>query len=124
MKDLMECLFSYGTLQQESVQLDTYGRLLSGTEDHLLGYRMGTVEISDMDVVRKSGLKHHPVAIFTGNKSDEISGMIFQITQSELMASDGYEVAEYERVRTVLKSGKSCWVYVLREDLIPCKLGK
>lgn len=103
------------------MQLETYGRLLHGTVDHLIGYRLSTVEISDIKVIRKSGLKHHPVAIFTGYKSDVVSGKKFQLTQSELAASDGYEVAEYERVKTVLKSGKSCWVYVLRGNLIPCK---
>lgn len=31
-------LFSYGTLQQENVQRATFGRLLDGTPDALMGY--------------------------------------------------------------------------------------
>lgn len=112
----MEYLFSYGTLQQEAVQLETYGRLLSGETDHLVGYRMGKVNISDLEVIRKSGLKSHPVATATGNKNDKILGMVFTITLDELLATDNYEVAEYERVQTILKSGKKCWVYILRND--------
>lgn len=34
----MEKLFSYGTLQLEQVQLDTFGRLLEGQADTLQGY--------------------------------------------------------------------------------------
>jgi hypothetical protein len=35
-----EKLFSYGTLQYEAVQLDTFGRTLLGQKDVLLGYRL------------------------------------------------------------------------------------
>ena len=35
----MENLFSYGTLQQENVQIKNFGRSLSGTLDVLQGYR-------------------------------------------------------------------------------------
>src|SRR5689334_5312839 len=35
-----ELLFAYGTLQQEAVQLATFGRRLEGVEDALPGYRL------------------------------------------------------------------------------------
>lgn len=35
-----EKLFSYGTLQQETVQLSTFGRKLQGTADVLIGYHL------------------------------------------------------------------------------------
>ena len=35
----MPKLFSYGTLQQEDVQLATFGRRLTGVSDALVGYR-------------------------------------------------------------------------------------
>lgn len=113
-KSETENLFSYGTLQQDAVQQETYGRSLNGHADHLVGYQIGSVTISDADVIRKSGLDVHPVAVFTGNEQDEISGMVFDITKDELLATDSYEVAEYQRVRIVLKSGQESWVYVLR----------
>ncbi len=38
----VENLFSYGTLQSESVQLETFGRKLEGEPDTLPGYRLVT----------------------------------------------------------------------------------
>jgi len=34
----MALLFSYGTLQQEAVQMSTFGRLLDGQPDELVGF--------------------------------------------------------------------------------------
>jgi hypothetical protein len=48
-------LFSYGTLQQDEVQLSSFGRLLEGQEDAMVGYRQSLVEITDPEVIRKSG---------------------------------------------------------------------
>lgn len=110
----MNMLFSYGTLQDKSVQISTYGRELSGQADTLLGYRMGQVKISDAEVIRKSGTDIHPVAVATDNTKDEIPGTVFELTDEELSASDEYEVDEYERVSTTLKSGLISWVYVLK----------
>jgi len=45
-----ENLFSYGTLQYESVQLSTFGRKLTGIKDTLIGYRLEMVEITDPSV--------------------------------------------------------------------------
>jgi hypothetical protein len=39
----MPKLFSYGTLQQEDVQLTTFGRRLAGVADSLVGYRQSMV---------------------------------------------------------------------------------
>ena len=35
----MENLFSYGTLQYRKVQIETFGRILNGTNDILIGYK-------------------------------------------------------------------------------------
>src|SRR5277367_6175035 len=51
----MPKLFSYGTLQQEDVQLATFGRRLAGVSDALVGYRQSMVAIDDPEVVRTSG---------------------------------------------------------------------
>ena len=39
----MPLLFSYGTLQQPAVQLSTFGRLLQGTPDELLGFEQSVL---------------------------------------------------------------------------------
>ncbi|WP_090453389.1 gamma-glutamylcyclotransferase family protein [Dyella sp. OK004] len=108
----MPHLFSYGTLQQEGVQISTFGRLLAGTPDRLRGFRQSLVEIDDPEVVRTSGMTHHPIVMFTGIDADEVSGVVFEITGDELMRADTYEVSAYIRVRVTLASGISAWAYV------------
>ena len=53
---MMELLFSYGTLQLEKVQMESFGRTLKGAKDAIPGYKLSTVEITDKDVLEKSGL--------------------------------------------------------------------
>jgi gamma-glutamylcyclotransferase (GGCT)/AIG2-like uncharacterized protein YtfP len=105
-------LFSYGTLQLESVQLSSFGRLLAGTPDALPGYRREMLEITDAAVLAASGERFHPVVVPSGNAEDEIPGTVFQITAGELAAADKYEVADYKRIEVALKSGLRAWVYV------------
>lgn len=111
----MEALFSYGTLQQQQVQLDTFGRLLEGTKDTLPGYKLGEVEISDAAVIASSGKTHHPILISTGNLNDTVSGTVFLISETELAQADDYEVDEYQRVKASLLSGNTCWIYAAVE---------
>ncbi len=70
----MTKLFSYGTLQQENVQLATFGRKLTGDKDSLIGYRIGEIEITDADVIAKSGKTHHPMLIKTNSPHDLVNG--------------------------------------------------
>ncbi len=112
-----EPLFSYGTLQNAEVQLETFGRELEGFVDVLLGYQLEMVEIEDAQVVLLSGKTHHPIAVLSADKSAEIKGMVFKITQQELARSDKYEVDAYQRVLGQFKSGKKAWVYVSAKTL-------
>ena len=107
-----EKLFSYGTLQYETVQLSTFGRKLNGKSDALIGYNLSNLEISDPDVVATSGKAVHPILIYTGHETDVVDGMVFDITTEELQSADRYEVADYKRVSAKLRSGKTAWVYV------------
>jgi gamma-glutamylcyclotransferase (GGCT)/AIG2-like uncharacterized protein YtfP len=104
-------LFSYGTLRQDGVQLSSFGRLLKGRTDALPGWKQEMIEITDVDVLAKSGLRFHPI-ITPGSTSDEVVGMVFEITADELANADRYEVADYKRVTVRLKSGIEAWVYV------------
>jgi gamma-glutamylcyclotransferase (GGCT)/AIG2-like uncharacterized protein YtfP len=105
-------LFSYGTLRQENVQLASFGRILSGSPDALPGYATTMIEITDAEVVAKSGMKFHPMVVETGNPSDEVPGTLFLITEPELAAADAYEVSDYRRIEVSLRSGRRAWVYV------------
>jgi gamma-glutamylcyclotransferase (GGCT)/AIG2-like uncharacterized protein YtfP len=108
----MPKLFSYGTLQQEDVQLATFGRRLAGHRDQLAGFIQTEVEIDDPDVVAASGKTHHPILVFTGLPDDRVSGTLFDITGTELAQADDYEVDDYKRIAVTLASGMQAWVYV------------
>jgi gamma-glutamylcyclotransferase (GGCT)/AIG2-like uncharacterized protein YtfP len=109
----MSLLFSYGTLQQETVQLSTFGRLLQGQSDELLGFEQSLVRIEDPQVVAANGKTHHANVAFNGRNDSRVSGTVFEITDAELAAADHYEeVAAYKRIAAMLASGKQAWVYV------------
>lgn len=108
----MPLLFSYGTLQQEGVQLSTFGRRLEGTPDNLVGFTIAKLKIEDPEVISKSGKEYHPIAKMTDSTHNRIPGSVFEITDDELRLSDQYEVDVYKRVKTTLESGKVAWVYV------------
>lgn len=112
----MPKLFSYGTLQQENVQLATFGRSLTGQQDSLIGYQLGEIEITDPDVLAKSGKKFHPILVKTGNPNDQVAGVIFTISEAELDQADGYEVEAYQRVMATFASGEIAWIYTNATD--------
>ncbi len=105
-------LFSYGTLQLPEVQRATYGRLLDGKPDVLIGYRLEPLIISSPEIVEISGLEVHTIARRTGDPADRIPGVVFLLTQAELDATDEYEVDAYARVEAALASGDRAFVYV------------
>ncbi|HEY0312529.1 MAG TPA: gamma-glutamylcyclotransferase family protein [Allosphingosinicella sp.] len=105
-------LFSYGTLRQAGVQRATYGRLLQGHEDVLIGYRLAPLAITDPEVVRISGKAVHTIACRSGDPGDRIEGVVFGLTAAELAATDRYEVDVYARVEAELASGTRAFVYV------------
>lgn len=111
---MTENLFSYGTLQLESVQQTTFGRLLHGIPDAITGYALSWIEITDAHVLAASGKTHHPIIKFTGEYNDCVEGMVFQITPDELQRADAYEVSDYKRVEATLRSGGKTWVYIER----------
>lgn len=110
-----EKLFSYGTLQDENVQLQLFNRRLDGSDDYIIGYQLSTIEIKDPDVIAKSGTAFHPMLKYTGNNFDKVPGKVFTITQNELKQADSYEVSDYERILVQLFSGITAWVYTFRD---------
>jgi gamma-glutamylcyclotransferase (GGCT)/AIG2-like uncharacterized protein YtfP len=109
----MPLLFSYGTLQQEDVQLATFGRLLRGQPDELPGFEQSLVKIEDPQVVATSGKTHYDNVVFNNSSDSRVSGTVFEVTYAELVAADKYEeTAAYKRIEITLASGKLAWVYV------------
>ena len=105
-------LFSYGTLQLQSVQLASFGRVLGGSRDAMPGFRKTFVEITDPDVLAKSGERFHPIVVPADDLGEKVDGTVFEITAAELAAADRYEVSDYKRVEVVLCSGLRAWVYI------------
>tara|TARA_X000000368_G_scaffold419047_1_gene421788 strand:+ start:132 stop:464 length:333 start_codon:yes stop_codon:yes gene_type:complete len=108
----MESLFSYGTLQYRKVQIETFGRILNGTNDILIGYKLKELKIKNQDVINTSGEENHPIIYKTENKSDFIKGILFKVSKEEIILSDKYEACNYKRINLKFQSGKSGWVYV------------
>jgi len=108
----VDLLFSYGTLQLERVQLATFGRRLKGTHEVLSGFELVSLPIEDQHVIEVSGKAIHTIAKFTGNTSDTIPGMAYEVTSDELEQADGYEVEPCQRIAVELDSGLRAWVYV------------
>ena len=109
----MPLLFSYGTLQQNNVQLSTFGRLLQGERDALLGFEQSLVPIEAAQVMAAGGKTHHANVTFNGRNDSRVSGTVFELSDAELAAADEYErLAAYKRIAAMLSSGKQTWVYV------------
>jgi len=111
----MPLLFSYGTLQEDRVQLATFGRLLTGTRDALPGFEPSLVPIGDPSVAAASGRTHHANVTRTAGNERRVEGTVFQVTDAELAAADAYErAASYGRELVTLASGQRAWIYVHR----------
>lgn len=108
----MPLVFSYGTLQQDRVQLSTFGRLLAGVKDELPGFEPSLVKIDDPAAAAAAGRSHHANVTFNGRNDSRVTGTAYEITDAELAAADQYEqTASYRRIAVVLASGRRAWVY-------------
>jgi gamma-glutamylcyclotransferase (GGCT)/AIG2-like uncharacterized protein YtfP len=107
-----ELLFSYGTLRQRDVQLATFGRVLEGYVDAIIGYHLDYVTITDPQVIATSGSDRHPILRPTNRRDAHVDGTVFVVSEAELTAADEYEVDDYQRISVPLRSGPHAWVYV------------
>jgi hypothetical protein len=109
----MPLLFSYGSLQQEEVQLSTFGRKLEGEKDLLVGYEPSLVRIEDSLLADRLKKTHHDNVKATGDDWSTVQGTVFEVTDGELAKADTFESQyNYKRISVGLASGKDAWVYV------------
>lgn len=99
-------VFTYGTLQDEEIQLGVFSRLLSGTQDTLSKYKIATQKVANQ----------YPTLEHTKNEQDKITGKIYTLSPEELKKADAYEGAAYERIEITLVSGKKAWVYTAKHS--------
>ena len=107
----MPLLFSYGSLREPDVQIATFGRLLHGEPDELIGFEQSTFRIDDPQFVMTSGKADHAIVKFNGRDESRVRGMVFELSDAEVTKADTYEPAGYRRIRATLTSGKQAWVY-------------
>ena len=98
----MHYLFTYGTLQDLSIQKQVFGRTLVGIHDVLNGYDISLEKIMGRYLVIEKAI----------NKESKIEGIVYELQDNELLKVDLYEGEAYKKTKVVLKSGKSAWVYI------------
>lgn len=98
----MAYIFSYGSLQESSVQQAVFGKKLKGFSDNLVGFRLS----------KQKAYGSYPILVETGNGTHKISGMAYEITDPQLELADAYEGPQYQRISVDLESGKEAWLYV------------
>ena|SRR5215831_18315618 len=96
-------LFAYGTLRHKDVQTAIFGHELAGREDLLPGYSR---------TITESGEVLYYNIEPSSSREYAVSGIVFEITEQELVAADNYEGdREYRRIFVTLRSGVQAWVY-------------
>ena len=99
----MPLLFSYGTLQQDDVQLSTFGRRLVGRPDSLPGFQVDEVKIDGIHANVKPA----------SHSDSRVSGTQLELTDDELARADAFEAQfSYARIAVTLASGDRAWLYV------------
>jgi gamma-glutamylcyclotransferase (GGCT)/AIG2-like uncharacterized protein YtfP len=106
-------IFSYGSLQEEAVQLSVYGRVLRAEPDEILNCVRERIAVPSRHKAAASGVTHYANVTFTAGSGGRVAGKVLELTETELTLTDDYERdAEYVRVTTILASGRHAWVYV------------
>jgi gamma-glutamylcyclotransferase (GGCT)/AIG2-like uncharacterized protein YtfP len=100
----MPTLFSYGTLQEEQVQLSTFGRRLTGDRDELPGFERVLLKLREPDIT---------VLNVVSNDTTHTLGTVFEVSNEDLELADIFEAPfGYKRISVRLASGRESWVYV------------
>ena len=94
----MERLFTYGTLQDTTVQMSLIGRELEGEASVLNGY-----------IIHHTLMPPYPVAM--PDENSRIEGMVYEVTEDELEKLDAYEGDCYLRLKIRLENEQDAWVY-------------
>ncbi|AWG22147.1 gamma-glutamylcyclotransferase [Flavobacterium faecale] len=102
----MAKLFAYGSLQETDIQQNIFGRSLKGTPDSLIGYTVTKIEIEE-----EFGMASYPIITSTEKREDVIKGLLYEITDEELLMADTYEGVHYKRMEVLLESNQIAWAF-------------
>ncbi len=98
----MNYLFTYGTLQDPQVQQYIFGRILAGKVDFLSGFKR----------LENAVYERYPLVVQTNDLKTKVEGMAYEVSESDLKKADIYETSAYTRMKVLLESGTTAWVYI------------
>jgi gamma-glutamylcyclotransferase (GGCT)/AIG2-like uncharacterized protein YtfP len=98
-------LFSYGTIQDKTVQMELFGRELAFTEDSLSGYEV----INDLEIQGKVYPRLGKA------KQGLVYGRVYRLTKEQIRTVDEYETSAYCRISVKSDKGLSVQVYLKKE---------
>jgi len=93
-------IFTYGTLMDESVRTRVLGKEITGKNDSLSNFKLKQHSI----------LYSYPVV--EKDEGNNVVGMVFEVTDNDLVKLDYYESDYYRREKVTLDSGVKSMVYV------------
>ncbi len=108
----MENLFVYGTLQQEKIQIDIFGKRVPGKKDILPGYEKYTIRIPE-----NAGGSSYPAIKPSLKNESKVKGIVLPIQEKDLILTDRYEGNSYFRKKLKLESGISAWTYIAKDQV-------
>lgn len=100
-------LFTYGTLQDETVQQMLFNKKIKGIPDSIIGF--------DKKEINLEG-NIYPILIKNQKSLEKIKGTCYNLSESDILICDEYEGCEYKRITTKLTSGIKAWVYISSEE--------
>ncbi|MEU1779756.1 GDSL-type esterase/lipase family protein [Streptomyces abikoensis] len=112
-------LFSFGTLLDEKVQKELFGRAVPTSPASLAGHTTRPIRITDESVIATSGLDVH--LTLERRIGAAVEGAVLHLTDADLAAADDYEVDDYTRRRVRLSSGETTWAYLDANPLRPAE---
>ena len=79
-------IFSYGTLQDQKIQEELYGRTLSGHQDSLSGYILSTINLPENSLEQNT----YFIAEYTGNPNDLHQSLTLRLVKVLLKLTELY----------------------------------
>ncbi|NQZ42722.1 MAG: gamma-glutamylcyclotransferase [Flavobacteriaceae bacterium] len=95
-------LFTYGTLQDEVVQLRVFGRKPKSKEAKLKGYRIAEEKVMDL----------YPTIEPSDQVDGFVAGLLLRVSNLELFNADVYETQAYKRIMVSVNPRTKAWVYI------------
>ncbi|MGY5356111.1 gamma-glutamylcyclotransferase family protein [Wenyingzhuangia sp. IMCC45467] len=113
----MKLFFSYGVLQFEKTQIETFGKPLPSKKDIVKGYKLDNIKVVNPEMVTLMDNNFHPIAKPSNNPNDEIIGTVFELNEDDLAKAEAFtnQCKTIKKIEVTLDSGKKSWMYVANQ---------